>query len=81
MWNKVITSVPAAQSSLVTFQGQLLSVGGDDSSNTTSEVSQFDAKMNSWTVISNMKGNQFCALVGVFPKHTVHNNIEQEQFP
>ena len=55
---KEVAPLPVLISSLVTFQGQLLAVGGSttlDGTGSTSEVRQYDATINSWKVISQMK--------------------------
>ncbi|CAI8020316.1 hypothetical protein GBAR_LOCUS12152 [Geodia barretti] len=57
VWKKV-TPLPVIFSSLVTFQGQLLAVGGSTTrryADSTSDVMQYDATTNSWKVISQMK--------------------------
>ena len=55
---KEVTSLPVFHFSLVTFQGQLLAVGGSTTSSnfdSTSEMRQYDATTDSWNVISQMK--------------------------
>ena len=52
VWRQV-ASLPVVLSSLVTFQGQLLAVGGGityKTTDSTSEVMQYDATTNSWRV-------------------------------
>ena len=58
---KEIASLPVSYSSLVTFKGQLLAVGGSSNgffAGSTSEVWQYDAITNSWSVISQMRLKQ-----------------------
>ena len=61
-------------SSLVTFQGQLLAVGGTttrDKTGCISEVRQYDAVTNSWKVISQMKMKRAYSLAAVLPNNTL----------
>ena len=54
VWRE-IAELPVVRSSFTAFQGQLLALGGwskDDCA--TSEVRQYDATTNSWSVISHM---------------------------
>ena len=53
VWREV-APLPVIQSSLVTFQGHLLAVGGEGA-DPTSEVREYDTATNSWNVISRMR--------------------------
>ena len=71
---KEVAPLPVVLSSLVTFQGQLLALGGgitNDNCNTTSEVRQYDAATNSWKVISQMKRKRRRFLAAVLPNNTL----------
>ena len=71
---KEVAPLPVVLSSLVTFQGQLLALGGgitNDNFNTTSEVRQYDAATNSWKVISHMKRKRRRFLAAVLPNNTL----------
>ena len=71
VWKKV-ASLPVYNSSLVTFQGQLLAVGGSNTlSNTssTSEVRQYDATTDSWNVISQMRLKRHSVLAAALPNN------------
>ena len=73
VWKKV-ASLPVFRSSLVTFQGQLLAVGGSTtqySSDNTSEVRQYDATTNSWNVISRMRLKRCRILAAALPNNTL----------
>ena len=73
VWRQV-APLPVVRSSLVTFQGQLLAVGGgitDDNTDSTSEVRQYDATTNSWRVISQMKMKRQYCLAAVLPNNTL----------
>ena len=73
VWKKV-APLPIGLSSLVTFQGQLLAVGGSTTGNktgSTSEVRQYDAATNSWKVISQMKMKRHCFFAAVLPNNTL----------
>jgi serine/threonine protein kinase len=67
---KEVAPLPVVQSSLVTFQGQLLAVGGGNP-HSTSEVRQYDATTNSWSVISHMKMKRRYCLAAVLPNNTL----------
>ena len=73
VWKEVVP-LPVMFSSLVTFQGQLLAVGGsttEDITDCTSEVRQYDAATNSWKVISQMKMKRRYSLAAVLPNNTL----------
>ena len=71
VWREV-APLPVTWSSLVTFQGHLLAVGGkvreDDR---TSEVREYDAATNSWNVISQMRVQRSRSLAVVLPNNTL----------
>ena len=73
VWKEVVP-LPVMFASLVTFQGQLLAVGGsttEDDTDYTSEVRQYDAATNSWKVISQMKMKRRYSLAAVLPNNTL----------
>ena len=67
---KEVAPLPVTQSSLVTFQGHLLAVGGYGDAGNTSEVRQYDAATNSWSVISQMRVKRCLSLAVVLPNNT-----------
>ena len=67
---KEVAPLPVARSSLVTFQGHLLAVGGYGVAGYTSEVRQYDAATNSWSVISQMRVKRCQSLAVVLPNNT-----------
>ena len=67
---KEVAPLPVTESSLVTFQGHLLAVGGLGVAGDTSEVMQYDAATNSWSVISQMRVKRFRSLAVVLPNNT-----------
>ena len=67
---KEVAPLPVARSSLVTFQDHLLTVGGYGDADYTSEVRQYDAATNSWSVISQMRLERFRSLAVVLPNNT-----------
>ena len=55
VWKKV-SSLPATYSTLVSFGGHLLAVGGrDDSGSSTSHVYRYNSTTDSWTLVTRMK--------------------------
>ena len=71
VWQE-IAPLPVCWSSLVTFHGHLLAVGGCDSDyNPTSAVYQYDTTTNSWQVISHMNSKRFQCFTSVLPDHTL----------
>ena len=69
---KEVASLPIVQSTLVTFQGKLLAVGGGTTSNTAcAEVRQYDVATNSWSTISEMKLKRWRAFASVLPNNTL----------
>ena len=69
VWREV-TPLPVTLSSLVTFQGHLLAVGGEGA-DPTSEVREYDAATNSWNVISQMRVQRHRSLAVVLPNNTL----------
>ena len=69
VWREV-APLPVILSSLVTFQGHLLAVGGRGSGY-TSEVREYDAATNSWNVISQMRMQRFRSLAVALPNNTL----------
>ena len=67
---KEVAPLPVTHSSLVTFQGHLLAVGGAADAGYTSEVRQYDAATNSWSVISLMRMERCYSLAVVLPNNT-----------
>ena len=67
---KEVAPLPVTRSSLVTFQDHLLAVGGDGDVGYTSEVRQYDAATNSWSVISQMRVKRCQSLAVVLPNNT-----------
>ena len=73
VWRQV-APLPVVRSSLVTFQGQLLGVGGGikvKNTDSTSEVMQYNATTNSWKVISQMKMTRQYCHAAVLPNNTL----------
>ena len=70
MWREV-APLPVTQSSLVTFQGHLLAVGGVRGGSSTSEVREYDAATNSWNVISQMRVQRYMSLAVILPNNTL----------
>ena len=71
---KEVASLPVFCSSLVTFQGQLLAVGGSTTQygiDKTSEVRQYDASTDSWNAISQMRLKRHSVLVAALPNNTL----------
>ena len=67
---KEVAPLPVTHSSLVTFQDHLLAVGGSGDAGDTSEVRQYDAATNSWSVISQMRVKRCRSLAVVLPNNT-----------
>jgi len=67
VWQNV-ANVPVGWSTCTTINGQLLAVGGSDSSSdTTDAVYRYNPTSNSWKVISHMPTARYCCLVAVLP--------------
>ena len=69
VWREV-APLPVTLSSLVTFQGHLLAVGGVEAGS-TSEAREYDAATNSWNVISQMRVQRSRSLTVVLPNRTL----------
>ena len=70
---KQISSLPVVHSTLASFNGQLLAIGGrDDSLNSTTNVYRYDSHTNSWNVISQMKNKRsLCLAVTLHEDHLI----------
>ena len=70
---KEISSLPVVQSTLASFNGQLLAIGGvDDSMNHTTNVYRYDSHTNSWNVINQMKNKRSkCLAVTLHEDHLI----------
>ena len=70
---KQISSLPVERSTLASFNGQLLAIGGwDDSCNRTTNVYRYDSHTNSWNVISQMKNKRSkCLAVTLHEDHLI----------
>ena len=66
-----IADLPVEHSTLVTLNGQLLAVGGQDYRNKTNNVYSYNRETNSWEVISHMPTPRYQCLVAVLP----HNEL------
>ena len=70
---KEMSSLPVVRSTLASFNGQLLAIGGrDDSMNHTTNVYRYDFHTNSWNVISQMKNKRSsCLAVTLHGDHLI----------
>ena len=70
---KEISSLPVERSTLASFNGQLLAIGGVDGSwNHTTNVYRYDSHTNSWNVISQMKNKRsMCLAVTLHEDHLI----------
>ena len=70
---KEISSLPVTYSTLASFNGQLLAIGGRvDSWNSTTNVYRYDSHTNSWNVISQMKNKRsLCLAVTLHEDHLI----------
>ena len=70
---KQISSLPVERSTLASFNGQLLAIGGVDGSwNHTTNVYRYDSHTNSWNVISQMKNKRsMCLAVTLHEDHLI----------
>ena len=67
VWKKV-SSLPVTDSTLVSFGGHLLAVGGrDDSDNPTSHVYRYNSTTDSWTLATRMKKKRYRCLAVTLP--------------
>ena len=66
---KEISSLPVTHSTLASFRGHLLAIGGeDDSGNPTSNVYRYDSHTDSWHVISQMKNKRSYCMAVTLPE-------------
>ena len=66
---KEISSLPVTWSTLASFGGHLLAIGGDDDSvNPTTDVYRYDSHTDSWHVISQMKNKRSHCLAVTLPE-------------
>ena len=66
---KEISSLPVTGSTLASFGGHLLAIGGsDDSGNATTDVYRYDSHTHSWHVISQMKNKRSQCLAVTLPE-------------
>ena len=66
---KEISSLPVTRSTLASFGGHLLAIGGsDDSWNSTSDVYRYDSHTHSWYVISQMKNKRSLCFAVTLPE-------------
>ena len=66
---KEVSSLPVVRSTLASFNGHLLAIGGSDGSgNPTSDVYRYDPHTDSWNVISQMKNKRFHCLAVTLPE-------------
>ena len=69
---KEISSLPVTRSTLASFGGHLLAIGGwDDSGNPTTDVYRYDSHTDSWHVISQMKNKRSRCLALTLPEDTL----------
>ena len=65
---KNVSSLPVTYSTLVSFGGHLLAVGGeDDSGNPTSHVYRYNSTTDSWTLATRMKKKRYRCLAVTLP--------------
>ena len=66
---KEIRSLPVTRSTLASFGGHLLAIGGDDDSrNSTTNVYRYDSHTDSWHVISQMKNKRLRCFAVTLPE-------------
>ena len=66
---KEISSLPVTHSTLASFGGHLLAIGGDDDSwNSITDVYRYDSHTDSWHVISQMKNKRSRCLAVTLPE-------------
>ena len=65
---KEISSLPVTGSTLASFGGHLLAIGGRDSGNPTTDVYRYDSHTDSWHVISQMKNERSQCLAVTLPE-------------
>ena len=66
---KEVSSLPVTRSTLASFNGHLLAIGGRDASwNPTSDVYRYDPRTDSWNVVSKMKVKRSWCLAATLPE-------------
>ena len=66
---KEISSLPVTRSTLASFGGHLLAIGGkDDSWNSTTDVYRYDSHTDSWHVITQMKNERWMCFAVTLPE-------------
>ena len=66
---KEIRSLPVAQSTLTSFNGDLLAVGGrSDSGKSTTNVYRYDSHLNLWNIVNQMKNRRSECLAVTLPE-------------
>ena len=66
---KEISSLPVTESTLTSFGGHLLAIGGrDESRSPTTDVYRYDSHTDSWHVISQMKNKRSWCLAVILPE-------------
>ena len=66
---KEISSLPVTRSTLASFGGHLLAIGGDDDSESpTTDIYRYDSHTDSWHVISQMKNKRSMCLAVTLPE-------------
>ena len=69
---KEISSLPVTRSTLASFGGHLLAIGGrNDSLNLTADVYRYDSHTDSWHVISQMKNKRWQCLAVTLPEDRI----------
>ena len=69
---KEVSSLPVVGSTLASFNGHLLAIGGEnDSRNPTSDVYRYDPHTDSWNVVSQMKIKRSDGLAVTLPDHLI----------
>ena len=69
VWKK-INSLPVIRSTLASFDGHLLAIGGEnDSGNPTTDVYRYDSHTDSWHVISQMQNERSQCLAVTLPEN------------
>ena len=67
VWRE-ISRLPVTMSTLVSFSGDLLAIGGrDGSGNPTSDVYRYDSHTDSWNVVSQMKYKRSACFAVILP--------------
>ena len=66
---KEVSSLPVVRSTLASFNGHLLAIGGSEGSwNPTSDVYRYDPHTDSWNVVSQMKNKRSYCLAVTLPE-------------